>query len=567
MPRIQQNYRLVIHLLGLCAMLSGVALAAERPNVVLVMTDDQGYGDVGCLGNKFIKTPAIDRFHSQSLRLTNFHVDPTCSPTRAALMTGRYSCRTGVWHTIQGRSIIRGDETTLANLFSQAGYQTGIFGKWHLGDNYPSRPQDQGFHRTLIHGGGGIGQTPDLWGNRYSNPDLLSDGKRIKTKGYCTNVFFDGAIRFIEKNSGKPFFVYIPTNVAHGPFEIDEKYSEPFKQMGLEDKVARFYGMLANLDENFDRLLKKLDQLGLSENTIVIFMTDNGSAIGHHNANMRGHKGSIYEGGHRVPCFIRWPGKLPAGKDFHQLTAHIDLLPTLAEACGVQRSETLDLDGKSLIPLFVGKSEWPERTLFVESHRLEMPQPYRMSVVMTDQYRLVEGQQLYDIIADPMQEKDLAKEKPAVVASLRKAYDSRYKKISSRFGEYCRIELGSRQANPTHLTCHDWHGEKVPWHQSHVRKSLVANGYWAVEVLAEGHYAITLRSRPAETKYPLDAASARIKIAGVEKTKAVKKGATSVTFQFALKAGKTRLQTWLSGGTNDRGAFFIEVRRLDEHLK
>ncbi len=293
----------------------GSALAQPQrgdraPNVVLVLTDDQGYGDLACLGNPILQTPNIDSLHRQSLRLTDFHVGPTCAPTRAALMTGRYCNRTGVWHTVMGRSLLRRDEVTMADVFAAGGYRTGVFGKWHLGDNYPYRPQERGFHEVLVHGGGGVGQTPDYWGNRYFDDAYWHNGVPEKQKGYCTDVWFEAALRFIETNRDRPFFAYIATNAPHSPYNVAEKYSGLYA--GKDVPNANFYGMITNIDENVGRLQSKLKALGLEENTILIFMTDNGTAAGFQgkrafNAGMRGNKGSEYDGGHRVPCFIRWP--------------------------------------------------------------------------------------------------------------------------------------------------------------------------------------------------------------------------------------------------------------------
>ena len=190
------------------------------PNVVLVVTDDQGYGDLGCHGNPILRTPNLDALYRRSVRLTDFHVGPTCAPTRASLMTGRYCNRTGVWHTIMGRSLLRRDEVTMADVFAAGGYRTGIFGKWHLGDNYPYRPQDRGFHEVLIHGGGGVGQTPDAWGNDYFDDTYLHNGTPEKFSGYCTDVWFDGAMRFIEDNRDRPFFAYLATNAPHSPYRV-----------------------------------------------------------------------------------------------------------------------------------------------------------------------------------------------------------------------------------------------------------------------------------------------------------------------------------------------------------
>jgi arylsulfatase A-like enzyme len=565
-------------------LLQGVAdAAAGRPNVVLVMTDDQGYGDLGCHGNDVIRTPALDRLHAESVRLTDFHVDPTCSPTRAALMTGRYSSRTGVWHTVMGRSIIRSDEVTLAQLMADAGYRTGIFGKWHLGDNYPSRPQDMGFHEVLIHGGGGVGQTPDYWGNDYFDDTYFHNSEPKEFDGYCTDVWFDGALKFIERHRDRPFFAYIPTNAPHAPFLVDAKYSRPYREMGVPSPRAEFYGMIENFDENIARLRKKLRELELDENTLLIFLTDNGTAAGidnrgGFNAGMRGRKGSEYEGGHRVPCFFHWPaGGLTGGRDVTPITAHIDILPTLTEYCGLKLPEGVQIDGRSLVPLLEARAvneggdeeataantgSWPSRTLFVHSQRVEHPQKWKQSAVMTDRWRLVNGKELYDLTADPGQERDVAADHREVVAELRDAYDAWWDDISERFDEYVRIGLGSPRENPATLTCHDWHApmNQIPWNQPMVRRSPAANGWWAVEVLRDGRYEITLRMRPAYVEHRLKGGTARLKIGDVEQTQPVESGAAAVTFTVELKAGPARLQTWLDepDGTS-RGAFFIDV--------
>ncbi len=544
---------------------SAQAGAAKRPNVVLVMTDDQGYGDLACHGNPEIRTPTLDRLYEQSVRLTNFHVDPTCSPTRSALLTGRYSCRTGVWHTIMGRSLLRRDEVTMANLFAAAGYRTAVFGKWHLGDNYPYRAVDRGWHESLVHGGGGIGQTPDYWGNTYFSPVLLHNGNLVQTQGYCTNVFFDAAIRFIEANRTRPFLVYLPTNVAHAPYQVAEKYAKPYEQAGLPRQLALFYGMIENFDENMARLLHTLDRLDLANDTILIYMTDNGTSGRGFNANMRGRKGSVYEGGHRVPCFIRWPGTLTGGRSIDRLTAHIDLLPTLLDLCGIDKPAQVKFDGTSLRPLLFGEetAAWPDRTLFVQSHRIEHPQPWRNSAVMTQRYRLVDGKELYDVVDDPSQKRDIAAEHPEVVARLRKAYETWYADVSQRFGEYCPIVIGAREANPVLLTCHDWHGEQVPWNQSHVRRNLVANGFWAIEVARPGRYRFVLRERPAWVNAPLEAEQARIKIGQVDRAQQVPAGSSGAEFVVDLPAGQTRLQTWLTDGQGvSRGAYFVDIRYL-----
>jgi arylsulfatase A-like enzyme len=539
------------------------------------MTDDQGYGDLGCHGNRQIRTPNLDALYAESVRMTDYHVDPTCSPTRSALITGRYSSRTGVWHTIMGHSILHKDETTIAQAFQKAGYRTGIFGKWHLGDCWPYRPQDRGFEEVLIHGGGGVGQTPDYWGNDYFDDTYWHNGEPTRFDGYCTDVWFDGALDFIQANRERPFFAYVATNAPHGPYLVDPKYSQPYKQAGIPSPRAEFYGMITNIDENIARLRRRLDDLGLAENTILIFTTDNGSAAGANNrggfnAGMRGTKGSEYDGGHRVPFFVHWPaGGLSGGRDIDALTAHIDVLPTLAELCGVEIPDGLDLDGRSLVPLLKQSdgAGRPERTLVVHSQRIEHPEKWRKSAVMTPRWRLVNGEELYDIQADPGQERDVSAEHPQVIARLRQEYDRWWEHIDDRFDDYCRIPLGDEQANPTHFTCHDWHAEmnQVPWSQAVVARNPEANGRWAVDVLRDGRYEITLRLRPEHVGYALPTGTARVKIGTAEASRPIAQGATSVTIPLDLHSGPATMQTWLEGadGTS-RGAFFVEARYAGE---
>lgn len=548
------------------------APAKRPPNVVLIMTDDQGYGDLSCHGNTELRTPAIDQLHRESIRLTNFHVDPTCSPTRAALMTGRYSSRTGVWHTIGGRSLLRKDEVTLANLLGRAGYRTAIFGKWHLGDNYPFRPQNRGFDESLIHGGGGVGQTPDVWGNDYFDDSYLRNGRKEPQTGYCTDVFFRAATTFIEAQREQPFFAYIATNAPHGPYNVSDSDAQPYRAAGIPSPRAEFYGMIANIDANVGRLLHRLDELHLSENTIVLWMTDNGSAAGKdkkggYDGGMRGMKGSEYDGGHRVPCFLRYPAGWQGGRDVGQLTAHIDLLPTLLELCGAPAPAGVALDGKSLVPLLkqAGTSAWPERTLFVHSQRVETPEKWRKCAVMTDRWRLVNGKELYDIRQDRYQERNLADDHSDVVAELRLAYDAWWTDISTRFGEFCPIEVGAEQATPCTLTCHDWHGDDGPWNQALIAKDPRANGFWAVDFVRGGTYRVTLRARPAGVPHTLKAGTARLRIGDNERSQPVAADSDSIAFELPITAGQTRFQTWFEEASGAaRGAYYVEIERREE---
>jgi arylsulfatase A-like enzyme len=567
------------------AMLGAGKSSVKRPNVIVVMTDDQGYGDLGCHGNPHVKTPNIDKLGAQSVRLTDFHVGPTCSPTRASLMTGRYCNRTGVWHTIMGRSLLRKDEVTMADVFADGGYRTGIFGKWHLGDNYPFRPQDRGFGESVVHRGGGIGQGIDYWGNDYFDDTYYRNGKAESFKGYCTDVWFDEAMKFIEANKERPFFCYLPTNAPHGPHIVAEKYSQPYIERGLEPWQARFYGMITNIDENMGKLLDKLKRLGLEDNTILIFMTDNGgdpAGAMNFNAGMRDCKGSEYDGGHRVPCFIRWPdGKLKSGRDIGRLAAHIDLLPTFIELCGLKRPGSVKFDGLSLAPLLAGGgANWDARVLITDSQRVDHPRKWRQSATMTDRWRLIDGGELYDIKADPGQRNDISEKHPEVVKKLRASYEKWWDDISERFDEYCEIIIGSEKENPTCLMSHDIHGQVV-WNHEQIREGARADGFWAVEVEADGTYEFSLRRWPREVDNPIStsleidkedeeyviitATDARLKVADFDKTKPIVPEAREVKFRVQLKAGKTRVQAWFVDGLDDGrtfGAYYVYVKLL-----
>ncbi|MFH1268166.1 MAG: arylsulfatase, partial [Planctomycetota bacterium] len=444
------------------------------PNVILVLTDDQGYGDLGVHGNPVIRTPNLDRFAGESVEVESFYVCPVCAPTRASLMTGRYNYRTGVTDTFLGRAMMHSDEVTLAEMLREAGYRTGIFGKWHLGDCYPMRPGDQGFEESLVHAGGGLCQPAGPPENSYFDPSLLHNGQRVKTKGYCSDVFTDAAIRFITERRREPFLVYLPFNCPHGPFQIAEAYYKPYEELGMKpgdfpsvagghelksipDNTARVYGMVENIDDNLGRLFSKLDELGLKENTIVIFLTDNGPNGARYNAGMRAYKGSVYEGGIRTAFFVRWPARLEAGRKVDRIAAHVDILPTILEACGVAAPKEVKLDGRSILPLLEGREvDWPDRTLYFQWHRGDAPIPYRAFSTRTDRYKLVHARavepgadlagvqfELYDMESDPLETKDIAQEQPEVVERMRTSYEAWLADVGRDHGyEAPRILIG-----------------------------------------------------------------------------------------------------------------------------
>ncbi|MBI3864539.1 MAG: arylsulfatase [Planctomycetia bacterium] len=417
----------------------------ERPNIILVMTDDQGYGELACHGNPIIKTPNLDRLHRESLRFTEFHVSPTCAPTRTSLMTGRHEFRSGVTHTIFERERMSLKSVTIAQVLHDAGYATGIFGKWHLGDEAPYQPGKRGFDEVFIHGAGGIGQTypgscGDAPGNTYFDPAILHNGTFEKTTGFCTDVFFAQALQWLDakRSADKPFFAYIAPNAPHSPYVCPEKYSQMYEGQGLNKDAIAYYGMISNIDDNIGTLLARLKEWDIEKNTLLIFMTDNGHAIASlFNAGMRGAKGTPFQGGTRVPSFWRWPGVLPTGVDINKLTAHVDLFPTLAELGRGTYGKADPLDGRSLVPLLENRNaDWPDRNLFVHLGRWEKGKAaeskFAQCAIRTSRFRLVNNEMLFDILADPGETTNVIAEHPEAVAAMRKAYDRWWEEILPR---------------------------------------------------------------------------------------------------------------------------------------
>jgi arylsulfatase A-like enzyme len=585
-----------LFLVMLCVLfVSDKVAVAQRPNVVLVISDDQGYGDMSCHGNPRLQTPNIDKLFAESTRLTDYHVSPTCSPTRSALLTGHWTNRTGVWHTIMGRSMLRENEVTVGKIFQDAGYATGMFGKWHLGDNFPYRPEDRGFGEVMRHGGGGVGQTPDYWDNAYFDGSYWHNGQPTAVKGFCTDVFFDYAKQFIKQqhSAGQPFFAYIATNAPHGPMHAPEKFSEPYQDLGVH--LANFYGMIANIDQNVGELRQFLNDLGLTENTIFIFTTDNGTSSGHKvfSAGMRGAKGSEFDGGHRVPFFMHWPaGGFNQAKDISQLTAHVDIVPTLLDLCDVPQPQDIQFDGTSLKPLFGDDVvAWPDRILVTDSQRVKDPIKWKQSAVMTSQWRLINGKQLFDMKVDPEQTRDVATGYPEVVERLRAFYESWWAELEPSFAQQTPIYLGHPAENPARLTSHDWITTgSTPWNQASVRQAMTGaanTGFWNVKVHQDGAYRFRLRRWPEETGMPIAAgldpgqavpgerpfravpgksiqpSNASIKIGAIESEQPFPKDAVEVVFELDLKASVSTLETLFhSADGTTHGAYYVYVERL-----
>lgn len=424
------------------------------------MTDDQGYGDFGIMGNPLLNTPHFDQLARQSAWMTDFYVSPVCSPTRASLMTGRYNYRTRVVDTWKGRSMMAAEEYTIAEALTAAGYATGIFGKWHLGDNYPLRASDQGFQESLVIFGGGLGQASDPLEAKgdYTNPILYHNNEKVQMRGYCTDLYFEAAIDFIDDSveQQQPFFAYIPTNAPHSPYhDVPEALYQKYKRMDLRpvmtdgkgdaDTLARIFAMIENIDENIGRLMDHLERRQIVENTIVIFLNDNGPNTRRYVGPFRGMKTEIHEGAVRSPLWVRWPARIAAGQSSDRISAHYDIMPTLLEATGATVPAYVKMDGRSILPLLEGKKiAWPDRELFIQTHRGNEPQPLHHMLVRNQKWKLLRPTafrdeippsdvplELYDLENDPGETRNLVVERKDIVQQLLGRYDAWFADVSS----------------------------------------------------------------------------------------------------------------------------------------
>ncbi|MEO1527036.1 MAG: sulfatase-like hydrolase/transferase [Planctomycetota bacterium] len=481
--------------LTICLCFASGVLAERPPNVILVMTDDQGWGEVGFHGNDVVKTPNLDRFAAEGTELTNFYVSPMCTPTRSSLMTGRYHFRTGAHDTYIGRSNMNPSETTIAEVFADAGYRTGIFGKWHLGENFPMRAQDQGFEKVVVHGGGGIGQFADFPGNAYWDPTLQYNDTLKRAEGYCTDVFINESIGFIRNSGDKPFFCYLPLNVPHSPFDVADEFRAEYDKQKLADPdgrtwVAPIYGMITQFDGAFARLLGALEEVDQRENTIVIFMSDNGPNSTYFTAGLRAKKGSVYENGIRSPFVIQWPKTLTGGRKLNTPAMHIDLFPTLADACGIDLPDDLKVDGKSILGLLKGESsaateQLQQRTLFMQHNRGNLPTKYKNGMARRGPWKAVgnrgepTGFELYNIKQDPGEKKNLAAEHPEMVESFVREYETWFDDVTAEMrrdgGMPYPFDLDPQQKLDFRFTWQDWWGENTGWRPSNYGRWRMSN--------------------------------------------------------------------------------------------
>ncbi|MBL8179103.1 MAG: arylsulfatase [Bryobacterales bacterium] len=570
---------------GVSASFPALSQSRPKPNVIVLMTDDQGYGDLSCHGNPVLKTPAMDKLHGESVRFTDFHSAPMCSPTRGQLLTGLDALRNGATSVTAGRAIVRRGIPMMPELFKANGYATGLFGKWHVGDTYPYRPMDRGFDVAKYHHGFGISSAVEL-GNDYANGRYQDNGVAKKFEGYCTDFWFSEAMRFMSECARRkqPFFCYLPTNTPHGPAWVDAKYTKPY---GGTRQAANFFGMIANLNENMEKLETFLHGHDLKQNTIFVFLTDNGGTAGVnvYNAGMRGRKTQLYHGGHRVPCFVRWPaGKLRAPSD-SSVPAHMqDLLPTLVDLCELKNPAGTRFDGASLAGILRGTTDrLPDRMLVVQYGQILKKWE---SCVIWGAWRLVNGTELYNLTDDPAEKTDASASHADVVQKMRSHYEKWWRTVEPGLREYVPIVLGAPQQNPVNLCSADW--QDIYCDNPNAVLSGAAGprgGPWNVQVERDGDYEISLArwpfhdplllhaARPAQTltygslpegkAFPI--AAAQLEIAGQKLSSKGKMGDTSIAFRVKLKAGtRTQLHGWFQdeAGTDLCGAYYARVTRI-----
>ncbi len=611
-------------------------ITGKRPNIIIVLSDDQGYGDLSCHGNPILKTSNMDRFHDESIRLTDFHVAAISTPTRSQLLTGVDNLRNRACQWGYGIEFIRHDIPTIADIFSLAGYYTGQFGKWHLGDMFPHRPSDRGFRESVRFGGAAIQQTPDHWDSDGFDDFYWHNDIWKQYKGYCTDIFFDEAMRFMREcqKEGKPFLTYLATPAVHDPCFVDGKYRKPYMSMKFNDKplppnVLSYFGMLTNLDENMGRLDEFLIKQGLKENTIVIFMSDNGGVQGIpiYDAGMSGTKGSLLEGGHRQFCFIRWPaGSLHTAGDISGLTEIQDILPTLLELCGIKKPQSASFDGISLAPLLHGQpQDLHDRMLVVQwgwggkGSASVLWQRWRLCGSPNGSPMQTPVWQLNNLDSDPYQKNNVLARYPEVAEKMLNYYEAWWKELEPALKLHECPHVGDPRANPVTLTSYDYIDHKLLEKrygnvlkvyggsynlclQSYIRNGMAVHGKWLLYAVSAGKYRIILRRWPAEANtaiteglplqkltdtYPengdrnfwwgtpqvgvaLPIVRAKARFDNEEQTASVGPKDKTVEFDFSLSTpGEVELETWFFDAQDNEicSSYYADIRKLEDIKK
>ncbi len=551
------------------------SLAAQAPNVVFILADDLGYGDLSAHGNPRVKTPNLDRLREQSARFTDFHVSPMCTPTRGELMTGLGAYRNGAVSVGFGATMPRLELPLMPQFFKDDGYATAHFGKWHLGDNYPYRAHDRGFDLSIGYKGFGIDSIAgeaenDAFDDRYWRNSVLTE-----IKGYNTDVFFKESISWMRRQyqQGKPFFAYLATTAPHEPYYVESRYVKPYED--LRNGLPAYFGMIANLDENVGRLMQFLQRNGMARNTIVIFMSDNGSGERNnfYSAGMRGRKTSLYDGGHRVPFFVRWPAGAVAARDIDALTHDTDVLPTLLDLASLKTRRKLAFDGLSLKPLLEGREDPNPQRKAVVQYGFRSPEFHSWdSAVLWGKWRLIKGQELYDVGRDPGQQTDLAAQHPDVVENLRAYYEGWAATTKPLLNPQHHVVVGTAAERLTRLTAADWIGPYAGDLGVLGKTDLPLFGAWNIKAGATGDYAVSLHLFAPGVQVPLNqgwrnlparaVTSARLTVDGVDYSVPVRPSDTQARFTLPLVKGQGHRiegQFLDVAGNPLVGAFFLRM--------
>ena len=559
---------------------------SERPNVIIILSDDQGYGDFSCHGNPILKTPALDKLYNESVRFGNFHVTPLCTPTRGQLMTGLDAMHNKAATVLTGRNLMRRDLITMPEVFSNNGYATGIFGKWHLGDTYPDRPMDRGFQKCIWHKGWGLLSEIEFDNDYYETRYL--DSLETKQSGeYCTNLWFNKATEWMDEMAGEkqPFFTYLALNAPHGPFLSPAQDYNFYRDQVSDSTTASFLGMIRNIDRNMARLDDWLEKTNLKNNTLVIFMNDNGGTGGVdlYNAGMRDKKGSNYDGGHRAACFMRWPdGNFGDVRTVSSAAQIQDLLPTFIDLFELKINDGYQFDGQSLKEVLLGKEIHSDRMFVVQQG---LPVKFGGCVVHGP-WRLVGDNELYNMDNDPSQQKNVAANYPEIISSMRSFYEVWWKKTEPGINQFVPVIIGSDKENPVIFNSNNWVGEAVntQWNVA-LAKGAPKGGSCHIHVTKSGKYRVELSRWPFHLQRSLTGAGPGTSVGGTEirQGKAVpvhfgcvslnngnpvitesKAGATVVTFEMELQAGDSTFQAWFKNkdGKDLCGAYYVRVEKL-----
>ncbi len=561
----------------------------QKPNVIIILTDDQGYGDLSCNGNPVLKTPAIDRLQRESFNFTNFHVAPLSTPTRGQLITGMDALRNGAASVLTGRNLLRRELKTLPQIFKENEYSTGIFGKWHLGDNFPDRPMDRGFNKCIWHKGWGLLSEAEF-DNDYFETRYLDSLKVEQSGEYCTNLWFSKAIEWMSKmhKIGTPFFAYIPLNSPHGPYHAPAQDYNYYKTRVKDSTTAAFLGMIKNIDRNFERLERWLDSTGLKNNTIVIFMNDNGGTGGVdlYNAGMRDKKGSYYEGGHRAICFLRWPGgEYKNPREINYPAQVQDILPTLIDMLQLKASFHYKLDGESLINAIKGK-ESKERMFVVQYGGNTQPVKSEGCVVY-DNWRLVGGDELYNILDDPGQTKNVASYNPLILKKMQSFYEKWWNDVEVDAMNVTPVIIGSAKENPVIFNSNNWIDNAVntQWNVA-LAKGPLRGGTTLLQVENDGKYIIEISRWPFHINRHLNSEGPGLSVGGSEirrgkalniatgsiklnedilLTESSKINSVSIRFTQYLKRGLYRFKSWFtdSNGIDICGSYYTRIEIIN----